>query len=158
MPSSTADFLFPTTTSEACSDDANWAEVDHPYFYYDPKFKSFCLDRLTELRALRANWDGEQAPEIDLRVLEAARAFVKMLPRHVATRPMVVPVPSGGLQFEWHDGKRLLEIEFESPETVHYLKWDPENNVEEEDIVSATDRQRLVDMIRWFMKGLFCDR
>jgi hypothetical protein len=134
-----------------------WADVDHPYFYFDPDFRQFCLDKLAGLAALTAGWDCEGAPAIDRGILAAAKRMVEALPSHIAVRPMIVPLASGGLQFEWHNGRQTLELEFESPDQVHFLMWDPANGVEDEDVVASSDMPRLTDMIRWFMQGLFDD-
>jgi hypothetical protein len=60
---------------------------------------------------------------------------------------------TGNLQFEWHQGKKVLELEFESADTIRFLQWHPEQNVEEEDTFPASDTDRAVDLIQWFMSG-----
>ena len=57
------------------------------------------------------------------------------------------------LQFEWSAGRRSLELEIESPATIHYLKWDPNEKVEEEDVFNIGDTDRTVRLIQWFAKG-----
>ena len=41
----------------------------------------------------------------------------------------------------------------ESPSTVHYLKWDPEKGIEEEDIFDITDLTQAEDLVRWFVES-----
>jgi hypothetical protein len=134
--------------------DNQWADVDHPLFYFDPNFKQFCAQKLQELEQLEAGWDYSDAPPISREVIVAVRDFVNSLPQHVATRPMVVPLSSGNVQLEWHHGRTSLELEFESPVLVHFLKWNPEKQIEEEDVLAASDHEALTRLIRWFMKEM----
>lgn len=129
-----------------------WADVNHPLFYYDPDFKSICFEKLNALEQLAHGWDYENAPPINRDVLQAVREFVTSLPQHIATRPMIVPLSTGNVQLEWHHGKAALELEFESPTEVHYLKWDPDHGIEEEDVIATSRHSELVDLIRWYMK------
>jgi len=131
--------------------------VNHPYFYFDPAFKECCNQKLNDLERLAEGWDYDGAPPIKPDVIQAVREFVNALPEHVATRPMVVPLSSGNVQLEWQHSGAALELEFESPSDVHYLKWDPARQIEEEQTVPASDRDQLVGLIRWFMKGMLDD-
>ena len=45
---------------------------------------------------------------------------------------------NGTLQLEWHDGTKSLELKFESPSSIRYLLWHPENGVEEEPTFAMT--------------------
>ena len=134
-----------------------WTDIDHPHFYYEPDFVPFCRARLDELAKLRPDWDGEGAPAIDPKILTAAREMIESLPRFVAIRPMVVPLTSGGVQLEWHKGRTVLELEFESSDSIHYLKWDPDKQTEEESTLSVTQTEELVTLIRWFMERFLDD-
>jgi len=154
MPSATNDFQTSSTAYFAADFDDRWTDLDHPLFYYDSGFKGFCHQKLGDLEKLRAGWDYEGAPPIKPEIIAAVRNFVDVLPQHVATRPMVVPLSTGNVQLEWHHGRQALELEFESPAEVHYLKWDPDNQIEDEDVISASDRDQLVSLIRWFMRGM----
>lgn len=120
---------------------------------YSPQFHARIAEQLDQLAKLPENWDGEKARPISAPVLEAARAFAEMLPDDVAPVPSVVPIPSGNLQFEWHEGTCTLEMEFESPTTIRYLKWHPEAGVEEEDSFSTDDRQTATTLLRWFLRS-----
>jgi hypothetical protein len=57
----------------------------------------------------------------------------------------------GNLQFEWHEGPRTLELEFENASTVHYLKWHPEEGLEDEGLFSLEEIDRALELIRWFV-------
>lgn len=129
-------------------------DMTHPLPEIDQGFEEFCLRKLAALESLEPGWDSESASPIDREIIEAARRFVRSVPDGIAPRPMVVPLSSGGVQLEWHSGRRVLELEFESPETVHYLKWDPDHKVEDEDLVSTSESGQLLDLITWFTTGM----
>jgi hypothetical protein len=106
------------------------------------------------LGELEPNWDGYGAPAIDPAAIAAAEAFVAELPGNLATRPRVVPTAHGMLQLEWRAGAKSLEVEFESPQSIRYLQWNPDEGVEGEDSFPASDMETAVDLIRWFMTGV----
>ncbi len=122
--------------------------------HYDPDFVLAIEQRLDELGRLPPNWDGYGAPPIDPNIVAAARSFTRSLPENIAVRPQVVPISSGNIQFEWHHGSKVLELEFEDAQTIHYLQWHPEAGVEEEGTSSVTDIDRAVELIQWFMTGV----
>ena len=109
------------------------------------------LDReLNRLAALPPNWDAEGALPIARQIISAARHFAARLPNDLVPVPAVVPMAKGNLQFEWHDGPRSLELEFESPDTFHSLKWHPQQGIEEEDIFPVADFAKAESLLRWF--------
>lgn len=135
--------------TEATDNHDNWLKVGH----YDPDFVVGVHADIDALRSLGPNWDGYGAPAIDPRVIDAAKRFIANLPENLAYRPRVVPTSNGSLQFEWHEGSKCLELEFESPRTIHYLQWQPERDIEEENTIAVKDQDRAIDLINWFMSG-----
>jgi hypothetical protein len=127
----------------------HWLRAGH----YDPDFVSAVAAELDRLSQLPQNWDGYGAPAINPAILTAARWFIQALPENLVYRPRVVPMSTGNLQFEWHDGSKVLELEFETPGAIHFLQWHPEAGVAEEESFSATDVGRAVDLIQWFLSG-----
>lgn len=160
MPPTTTEEDLTIESAHRADHENQWAYVDFSFgqwggvLHFDEGFKAFCYQKIDKLASLQPDWDGGGAPRIDPQIIQAARRFIAELPEHVAMRPMVVPLSSGSLQFEWHRGRRALELEFESPEEIHYLKWDPDNHVEEEQVISAVSRPAILAMIRWFMQGV----
>ncbi len=119
----------------------------------DASFVDDVQSALDSLRTLTPNWDGYGAPVIDCAVIEAAKSFIARLPEILASRPHVVPMSNGTLQLEWHDGPKSLELEFESPSSIRYLQWYPEQGVEEEDAFPVANVETAVGLIRWFQNG-----
>jgi hypothetical protein len=120
---------------------------------HDPNFVDDVQFAIDSLRALAPNWDGYGAPVIDPPVIEAARTFIARLPEGLVCRPQVVPMSNGTLQLEWHDGPKSLELEFESPTSIRYLRRHPEQGVEDEDSFSATQVETAIELIRRFLNG-----
>lgn len=112
---------------------------------------SAVLASLDKLRRFEANWDGYGAVRLDPKILDAAARFVESLASDAIPTPQVVPMTRGRVQLEWHRGSRSLELEFESPQTVHFLKWDSESGVEEEDVVQIQDIVAIRDLLSWFV-------
>ena len=117
----------------------------------DDMMKSELRRHLDELARLAPHWDGEHAPRIDPAIIDAARRVVEHLPDD-APRPMVVPLSAGTLQFEWHAGDRVLEVEIATPANIHYLKWDPDRGPAEENVCPTEDAETLTELIRWFVR------
>jgi hypothetical protein len=110
--------------------------------------------RLDQLAALPENWDGHGAARVDPDVIRAVREWGPGVPGWAfAPAPAVVPLSSGAVQLEWRSGTRLLELEFESPGRVHFLRWDPANGVEDEDTFPVADRARAEALIAWAVAG-----
>jgi hypothetical protein len=106
---------------------------------------------LDELRGLRAGWNGYGAEPIDPAIIDAARRLTEQLPAGVIDAPRVVPMTRGRLQLEWHHGNRSLELEFEDPARIHYLKWDSDLGIEDEEVIPASQIQTVVELVRWFV-------
>ena len=121
--------------------------------HYDPDFVPSVQGDIEDLNRLEPNWDGYGTPRIDPAVTLAAKSFVASLPENLAYRPRVVPMSNGTLQLEWHHADKSLELEFETPTTIHYLQWHPSAQIEEEGIIQASDTDTAIELIQWFMLG-----
>ena len=111
------------------------------------------IEQIEKLKRLEADWNGYGAEPINPRIIESSQQFIRSLHNQLRVLPQVVPMTQGRLQLEWHDGTRSLELEFESPSQVHYLKWDSSIGLDEEDIVPVADQTRLRELIEWFATG-----
>jgi hypothetical protein len=137
-------------TSTTTSDYAEWDYAG----YYVADFVSLINDELDRLAALPRNWDREGASRIDPAIIQAARTFIGRLPENIASIPAVVPMSKGNLQFEWSEGQRSLELELETPTAIRYLKWHPEDGIEEEESFNIEDTDQAAALLRWVMEGL----
>ena len=104
---------------------------------------------LRDLSRLVRGWDGRDAAPIDPEILAAAARFLDGLDANAVGLPQVVPMTGGRLQLEWNGPERSLKLEFASPATIHYLRWDPGHGVEDEGFCDVGDAPRLAAMLAW---------
>ena len=112
--------------------------------------KAAMLAQIEQMAGLPHDWNGYGAFPIDPEVIEAASQFIDRLSLDAIATPQVVPMTRGRLQFEWHRGNRSLELEFESPTLAHFLKYDSDRGIEEEDVFPVGDTMRLTELLHWF--------
>jgi hypothetical protein len=105
---------------------------------------------LREISTLQSDWNGYGAIPVDSEIIAASSEFINECGSEFPDIPRVVPMTRGRLQFEWHRGNRSLEIEFEDPLTIHYLKWDSDLRVEEEDTLEIADQGAIKGLLKWF--------
>jgi hypothetical protein len=108
------------------------------------------MDRIERFAALPHDWNGYGADPIDPGVIETALKFIDRLPTEAISTPQMVPMTRGRLQFEWHRGRRSLELELETPTLVHYLKYDPDRGIEEEATLTVDKSSHLRELLDWF--------
>ena len=103
------------------------------------------------LARLKANWDGYASAPLNPDILASARKLIRSLARQFPIAiPNVIPMTGGRMQFEWHKGRKSLELEIEDAETIHYLKWDPGQDFQEEGSYSILDTARSIVLLQWF--------
>lgn len=125
-----------------------------------PRF-AVATQRLDELTRLAANWDGHGAPTIKSTIIASAKSFLGRVGgdarvqsmREEATFPAVVPLSSGAVQLEFHVGDRILELEFETPDVIRFLKWWPQKGIAVEESYNVTDLPRSLALISWVWYG-----
>lgn len=108
------------------------------------------ISDILRLRLLESDWDGAGAEIINVRSIERAVSFVRQMPTSHTIIPVVVPMSGGRLQLEWHTKTRSLELEFESPSQIHYLKCDEETGFDEEDVLSSPEEWNIAnELVAW---------
>lgn len=114
--------------------------------------KAKLLSTLADLACLPDDWDSYGARVLDADIIEAARKLLLALPDGLALPTIVAPLSCGSVQFEWHCGPKVLELEFETAETIAFLRWHPDEGMEDEGAFAASDVERIAGHIRWFMR------
>ena len=66
--------------------------------------------KLNQLSQLQANWDSYGAKPIDRNAVLMALSLIGAIHSPHVPEPTIVPLPSGGLQFEWHTLQKDLEV------------------------------------------------
>jgi hypothetical protein len=139
-----------TTDNAAPSLDAIATREPLPITAKAVEERAAILKALEQLGALPPGWNGYGACPVDRGVIETAKEFILSVPSEMLGSPKVVPMTRGRLQFEWHRGNRSLELEFESSDRIHYLKWDPGTEIEDEDVIPVREVGRIHALLRWF--------
>jgi hypothetical protein len=137
----------PSWTGHSSTEEGGWVQTG----IFDGRFAEIIERKLDEIAELQHNWDCYGAPAINPHIIDCARAWANRLPRELWKTPTVVPLSTGSVQFEWGDAERALELEFETPETIHYLKWDREAGLEEEGTFDADEMDLAIPLLRWFI-------
>jgi hypothetical protein len=107
------------------------------------------LRRLAELCQYKDDWDSYQSAAISETALAQARDFLSSLDDNVPS-PMIVPVPGGGIQFEWQVDGKELEIEIRSDGEIEYLKVCKDETTEESQVSSIAD-PLVKDLVGWLL-------
>jgi len=123
-------------------------------------------ERVQSLAEFDDNWDGYGAKPIAPAMIAAVRQFLERLADERGELlmkpgteaewlvPDCLPMSSGAVQLEWHVGGRILEIEFERPDLIHYLKWWPGHEVPaDEATFPADDLEQAAALIEWVLYG-----
>lgn len=116
--------------------------------WFDCRFEPILHQELNRLATLPDNWDGYDASPINENCIATARRLVKSL-AGATPRPRVVPLSTGGVQFEWDKGGRSLEIGVDAPDEINYLKFDPASEIEECGSVASEDPSAIRSLIMW---------
>lgn len=77
---------------------------------------------VSQLTALRADWDTYGAKAIDASAAARVAEFLLDHAYHDLTAPAVVPMSDGGIQLEWHRGGVDLEISFSNDDPGVYVE------------------------------------
>lgn len=90
--------------------------------FYDPSAEDRVKARLNELRSLSVDWDGYGAAAPIGEVVDAVEQFCR---RSISIPNTVInPTCDGGIQLEWLNGSKRLEIEFSPDGTRSFVRWD----------------------------------
>lgn len=77
--------------------------------------------KITELTQLPENWDGYGSRALQSAAIEQAANLLACLARLDLPRPQIVPVPGGGIQLEFQQAGRELEIEVLPDGAIEFL-------------------------------------
>lgn len=131
-----------TIAKDSTSDAALLTDFDQPTWVAKAK------DYLVQLAQLTENWDSYGSPALSPELLKNARDFLDSIEFENIPSPFIAPVPGGGVQFEWLNEYRELEIEFTVQSTIGYLKIVDDESVEEGEI-PLNNRASARELIRW---------
>lgn len=107
---------------------------------------------VAQLSKLPAGWDSYGSPPITAEARSQALRVLTLLEAQAGTMPQIGPVSGGGLQMEWSQGHRALELEVRPDGSVEYLRVYDDDKMEEGRI--PIDR---VDRLRQQVSWLFAE-
>lgn len=113
--------------------------------FFAARWKSV-QDRLVALTRYRAGWDGYHAAPIDSTTAIFSLEVISPMIRGGLPEPFIAPLAYGGLQYEWHGGGTILELEVRGPYDVFaYFEPDP-NSEPEEKVLRGVDMKELAEI------------
>lgn len=88
------------------------------------------IKKILEALVLSDNWDsyGGRAPRME--AASAAIDFISLIGQEDPPRPRVIPLGTGGIQLDWRNGQRELEVEFGRDGSIEVLKIEGDNDEE----------------------------
>jgi hypothetical protein len=131
--------------------DAQWSGVT-PLAKATPWLRAAQL-KISELAQLAENWDSYGSRPIQPRAIERASAALDCLSYINLPAPQIFPVPGGGLQLEFEQGGRELEIEFLPDGSRGYLMV-AENGEMSEGSIPAGSKGDLYRLAYWLQGKL----
>ena len=116
-------------------------------------------NRVRALADLLSGWDGKNSPPIQDNAKRQVFGVIDALTKLQMPAPHIVPVPGGGLQFEWHTSINELEIEIAPDGTMGFLAVDSEGSMLAGDISGTLNHASLTPLSAWFLeqKHRVCD-
>ncbi len=102
------------------------------------------INRIIHLRNLHEDWDsyGSHAPSTS--IINKSIELIQALPSEDFPVPEVIPTSGEGIQFEWRDENKELEIEVNKYGEIVYLKCENEEPVQEGSIEGSDQLSNLV--------------
>jgi|GEM_PF-2718402 len=102
---------------------------------------------------LPSDWQREfVAPsEVICKIAEQLAANLEKSLGSRCVAPHVHPTPSGGIQFEWEESERYIELEIVSPNTIEYYWRDDVARKEEEGRFALSEWREVLPLIRQFI-------
>jgi hypothetical protein len=104
-------------------------------------------DRLNHICALPAGWDGYRGLPTRFDAAEFAVQLLRHLCKPHTPAPAIVPLPSGGLQIEWHSENATIELTIRAPYRVEAWVADPRTGDDGKELVLTTDFTLIVPWV-----------
>ncbi len=105
-------------------------------------------ERIVKLRCLPVGWDGYKGRPLTHANAIITASMLSVICRAGTPAPALVPLPSGGVQIEWHRGHFDLEITVYSPGKISALFCDDRADDDGEELEIAADFSHLIKFVR----------
>ena len=109
---------------------------------------SACYEELNRIADFAPDWDGYGAKALDSSIYRSVMRWMIEWSAELGGCHLVA-TSRGGIQLEWHEGGRILELEFVDADTIEYLKWWPAGSVESEGSIDPSDDGACGELLGW---------
>ena len=110
------------------------------------------IKKVLGYRNLAENWDSYGSPTFGNVAIRSAIDFLLAIPYLGLATPRIVPVSGGGVQFDWINGQRELEIEVRPDGSIDILKV--ENGIPLDDETEELySRPSIQQMFAWLTES-----
>jgi hypothetical protein len=94
--------------------------------------------RLNHICALPPGWDGYRGQPTRFDVASFAVALLGRVCKPHTPAPFIIPLPSGGLQIEWHHNEAQIELSIRAPYDVEVWMADPHTDPDGQEVHLTT--------------------
>jgi hypothetical protein len=109
--------------------------------------------RLAEFKSLAPNWDSYGGHAPTEAALLASEDFVFKVPSFAdIPAPRILPLGSGGIQFEWDRNQRELEVHFQEDGKIFYLKTEAEH-VQDSQPLPGNRVNNIAELLSWLISA-----
>ena len=116
--------------------------------FNQPTWLSRAKDHLKQLEQLKEDWDSYGSPALSPELLKNAEDFLDNIELENVPSPFVAPVHGGGVQFEWTNSDKELEVEFIDQSVIGYVKLINGKTTGEGEM-SFNNRAAARELMRW---------
>ncbi|MBN1805305.1 MAG: hypothetical protein JW837_08650 [Sedimentisphaerales bacterium] len=131
-----------TISKDSTSDAASLIDFNQPTWLSKAK------DDLKQLEQLKEDWDSYGSPPLSPELLKNAEDFLDSIEFENVPSPFIAPVHGGGVQFEWMNNDKELEVEFIDQSVIGYVKLINGKTTDEGEM-SFNNRASARELIRW---------
>lgn len=104
------------------------------------------INRIIDLRNLPDDWDSYGSSALSTAIINKSIELILALPPEDFPVPAVIPTSDEGVQFEWGDENKELEIEVNKNGEIEYLKCENGEPVQE-GLIEGSDQ--LFSLVFW---------
>lgn len=127
-----------------------WSPVSS--IFEDNTWKRSAQKKLEELSKLPENWNSYGSRSIQKDAIEITANLLSDLVKLKMPEPQIFPVSGGGLQLEWKNADRELEIEIRSDKRIEFLIVNEEGKMYEGQLLNHNPLYEVSFLTQWFKK------
>lgn len=111
-------------------------------------WQKLTLKEILQAAGLSKDWDSYGSPPPSAKLVDVCIALVGVVTYDDLPVPRVIPIPDGGIQFEWTVGERELELAVLPEGHIEFLRVRAGEPVDE-GAVGVRDYGELLSLLTW---------